>query len=371
MSLNPFKLEEYLGKYEFSAQYLLCCSDAESYQMSDILALASPKEKQLWENLSLGYTEVAGLPMLREVVSDTLYEGLGSDHILMFAGAQEGIFCALSSIISKEDHVIVLTPCYQSLLEVPRSKGAQISEIELKADNEWRIDLEAIKRAVRPNTQCIIINFPHNPTGQVIEAKELEELIGICEKNGIWIFSDEVYRLLGTPQNPWSKPAALCYDKAISLGVMSKAFGMPGLRVGWIACQDKKILKSIERMKHYTSICNSAPAEILSLISLSNKDKILARNNQIVARNLNILDQFFVEHAHLFEWVRPQGGCVGFVEYKGEQSVDTFCVQLVQKRSTLLMPASIYDHQGNYFRIGFGRENMPKALGQLQTFLNS
>ena len=367
--MNIFKLEDYLSKYEFSAKYLLCCSDAESLSMSEILNMAGPEEKQLWNNLQLGYTEVRGLPQLRQTVANELYPGLGADNILMFAGAEDGIFCALSSLIETGDHAIVLTPCYQSLLEIPNAQGADVTKIQLEEKNDWRIDLGAIQNSIRPNTKCIIINFPHNPTGQVIEEWELKELIEICKSKDIWLFSDEVYRLLGVPNKQWSLPASCLYDKAISLGVMSKSFGMAGLRVGWISCKNEGILKKVEQMKHYTSICNSAPAEILSLISLQAKDKILNRNNAIVAENLRILDQFFADYSHLFQWVRPQGGCVGFVRYKGSDSVQSFCDRLVKQKSVLLMPASIYDYDSNHFRIGFGRKNMPKCLDKLKEFL--
>lgn len=369
MSINVFKLEEYLSKYEFSADYLLCCSDAESFEMSEILALASPAERELWEQLRLNYTESRGLPLLRKVVAETLYPGLDADQILMFAGAEEGIYCVFQQLVGEGDHVIVLTPCYQSLLEIPISKGAKVSEISLKEENDWRIDLETIKKAVRPTTKFMIINFPHNPTGQVIEEQELQELVNLCQEHDIWLFSDEVYRLLGMPKEPWAQPAACLYDKGMSLGVMSKSFGMAGLRIGWIACQDKVVLKKLEHIKHYTSICNSAPAEILSLIALRNKEKILARNNQIVADNMKILDVFFEEYSHLFEWVRPQGGCVGYVKYKGAETVDSLCDRLVQEGSVLLMPASVYAHGESYFRIGFGRKNMPECLEKLKTFI--
>lgn len=367
--MNIFKLEEYLAKYEFSAKYLLCCSDAESFAMSEIIGMAGLQESDLWNNLRLGYTEAPGLPALRETVAHELYHEIESDNILMFAGAEEGIFCALNAIVESADHVIVLTPCYQSLLEIPKSKGADITEIQLKEENDWRIDLQSIQRTIKPNTKCIIINFPHNPTGQVIEEGELQALIEICEQSGIWLFSDEVYRLLGKPHKPWASPAACLYDKALSVSVMSKAFGMAGLRIGWIACQDKAILKKIEQMKHYISICNSAPSEILTLIALRNKDAILERNNKIVADNLKLLDQLFIEYSYLFEWVRPQGGCVGFVKYKGVGSIESFCEKLVNTQNVLLMPASIYDYASNHFRIGFGRKNMPECLDQLKEFL--
>lgn len=367
--MNIFKLEEYLAKYEFSSKYLLCCSDAESFSMSEIIDMALPEDKKLWEELTLKYTEPYGHPMLKKQIAH-LYAGLLDENVLCFAGAEEGIFCALSVLIQPQDHVIAITPCYQSLLEIPKSKGAYISEIQLKEENKWRIDLNAIQNAIKPNTKCIVINFPHNPTGQVIEEDELKGLIDICEARGIWLFSDEVYRLLGAPNKPWASPAACNYDKALSLGVMSKAFGMAGLRIGWIACKDKEIIHKMKLMKDYLSICNSAPSEILSIIVLNNKDKILQRNNKIVADNLKLIDQFFVEYSHLFEWVRPQGGCVGFVKYKGDDSIESFCERLVSKQNVLLMPASIYDYNSKHFRIGFGRKNLPECLEQLKEFLH-
>jgi aspartate/methionine/tyrosine aminotransferase len=169
---------------------------------------------------------------------------------------------------------------------------------------------------------------------------------------------------------PWASAAATVYEKALSINVMSKAFRMAGLRIGWVACQDKAMLKKIEYVKHYTSICNSAPSEILTIIALHNKDQILARNNQIVEENLELLDKFFKEYAYLFEWVRPEGGCIGFVRYKGSELIDSFCDRLVKNKNVLLLPASVYNYNGNYFRIGFGRKSMPESLDQLKGFLS-
>jgi aspartate/methionine/tyrosine aminotransferase len=369
MSINTFKLEEYLAKYEFCSPYLLCCSDAESFSMQELLAMATLEQKELWDNLSLGYTTVSGLEILREQIARSLYPTLSLNNILCFAGAQDAIFCALHTICEPGDHVIVLTPAYQSLLEIPALKNASVSAVALRKENNWRIDIHEIKKTLQSTTKCIVINFPHNPTGQVITQDELKDLVSLCREHDIWLFSDEVYRLLGTPYTPWALPAAEVYKKAISVGVMSKAFGLAGLRTGFIACQDKAILAKIERLKHYTSICNSAPSEILSLIALTNKNKILERNNKIVLENLRLLDKFMQEYSHLFGWIRPQGGCVGFINYKQQESVDEFSKRLLEKTGVLLMPASLFDHKSNYFRIGFGRKNMPKALEKLREFL--
>ena len=338
--------------------------------MQEIVQMADDECAALWNNLKLGYTEVPGHPKLREEIRKQIYPTLRTEHILCFAGAEDAIFCSLFALCEQNDEVIVLTPCYQSVLEVPLLKKAKIKQIALKKENDWKIDLEAIEKAIQPNTKCISINFPQNPTGQVITQDELVALAALCKKYNIWLLSDEVYRLLGQPKENWAQSAAEMYDKAISVGVMSKAFGMAGLRIGWIACQNQELLKKAEQVKHYTSICSSGPAEIITLIALRNIKKILARNNAIVGANLAILEDFFKKYDQLFTWIRPQGGCVGFVEYKGKESIEVLAEKLVQEKSVLLMPSSIFEFEGNYFRIGFGRKNMPEALAKFEEFIN-
>lgn len=367
--MKIFKLEEFLAQHEFSAQYLLCCSDAETFSMQDLLKMASSQDMELWEKLTLGYTETAGLPLLKHTIAQQLYPALNKDQIHCFAGAEDAIFCALHTLCHPGNHIIVLTPCYQSLQEIPLHRGAHVTDIALREENQWRIDIREIKHTITPKTKGIIINFPHNPTGQIISQDEIQELVALCTAHDLWLFSDEVYRLLGNPDTPWSSPAAELYPKAISLGVMSKSFGLAGLRIGWLACQDKKLLQKIARTKDYTSISNSAPSEILALIALRNKDQILARNNQIVAHNLTLIDQMMETHGNCLRWVRPQGGCVGFINYLGQESVDVFSKRLLQQTNTLIMPASIYDCKTNHFRIGFGRRNMPDALKNFKSIL--
>lgn len=368
MSLPLFKLEDYLGKYEFSAQYLLCCSDAESWSMNEIMDLADSQAQELWSTLRLGYTEVPGLPLLRKEIA-ALYPGLSNDEILCFAGAEDGIHCAMQTLLTDRDHVIVVTPCYQSLETLPRHLGADVTTIPLQEENGWRLDLNQVAASIRPNTKIMVINYPHNPTGQILDEQELLQLTDLLRPQGIYLFSDEVYRLLGPRETKWALPVASLYERGLSLGVMSKAYGMAGLRVGWIACQDQTLLKKIEQAKYYTSICNSAPSEVLSLMALRAGETILKRNNTILQENLALLDSFMERHAPKFSWVRPRGGCVGFVRYHGQGAVDQLAEQLVEKTGVLIMPASIYDCATNHFRIGFGRKNFPEALEMFEEFI--
>jgi aspartate/methionine/tyrosine aminotransferase len=368
MMLSVFRLEEYFSPWEFKAPYLLCCSDAESRSLEEILALADDRSKLLWSRLHLGYTEVKGLPILRNEIAK-LYQGLELENVVCFAGAEEGIFCSMQALVKEGDHVIVLTPCYQSLEDLPHHFGARVTAVRLQEENGWQMDINAIKDALTPSTRLIIINFPHNPTGAVLTDDRASALIDLARKRGIYIFSDEVFRLLGPSSTTWGPPIAVRYERGVSLGVMSKAFGLAGLRVGWIVTQDKDLLHQAEIAKHYTSICNSAPSEVLSLMALRSKDAVLGRNIEIVDKNLGLLDDFFDRHGDPFSWVRPQGGCVGFVHYKAHRPIDELVEALVHKQGVLLMPSRIYHFPGNYFRIGFGRKNMPEALVRFEAFL--
>ncbi len=367
MSLPPFKLEEFWKKYEFTAPYLLCPSDTESWRLSEILDLADFEAKKLWDNLSLSYTETSGLPVLREAIAG-LYESVNSQQIFTFAGAEEGIYCTLRGLLNRNDHVIVLAPCYQSLQSIPEAVGAQVTTVSLRYENQWKLDIEALGKAIRPNTKMILVNYPHNPTGALLSKSEFEALIDLARKHHLYLFSDEVYRYLEIDEKDRLPSLADAYERGIALNVMSKSFGLSGLRVGWIACQEAAVINAIGSYKLYTSICNSAHAEILALMALRARDYILTRNRAVLLRNLAVLDHFFERHESLLSWVRPQCGTVAFPKLHLPIAVDEFVERSVKECGVLVMPQSVFDVEGNFFRIGFGRKNMPEVLERFEAF---
>jgi aspartate/methionine/tyrosine aminotransferase len=155
---------------------------------------------------------------------------------------------------------------------------------------------------------------------------------------------------------------------------MSKSYGLPGLRIGWLACQDRAFLESCERYKHYLSICNSGPSEVLAEIALKARAPILERNRGIARHNLGLLDAFFADFPELFDWRAPDGSCVAFVRYKGREGAERFTERLVEETGVLLLPSSIYRSElgpvpQDYFRIGFGRSNMAEGLGVFRDWL--
>jgi aspartate/methionine/tyrosine aminotransferase len=367
MSIRPFALERYFAEHEFTAELLLCSSDVEAYGMAELLAMADEETRGLWDGLGLGYTETAGHPLLRAEIA-ALYRGLDAGDVLVFAGAQEAIFAFAQATLGADDHAVVVTPAYQSLYEVARTAGAQVSLVELEHESGWTLDLDDVRRELRPDTRAIVVNFPHNPTGAHIDRATLDALVQIAEDADAQLFSDEVYRWLEHPPSALLPGAAELSERAVSLGVLSKTFALPGLRIGWLACRDRELLGRIAAIKDYTTICSSAPSEILALIALRRRGEVVARSRAIVDANLPLLDGFFARWEDVFEWVRPRGAAIGFPRLVADVAIDDFARALVDEESVLLLPGSVYGHPGNHFRIGFGRRNMPEALARLERF---
>jgi aspartate/methionine/tyrosine aminotransferase len=370
--MRNFALEVYFSKWEFAAKYHLTASDAQSMTVSQLLAHASPADLERFDNLHLGYTKTFGAePLLHEIAKT--YEGVAEDQLLCFAGAQEGIYVAMQVLLTPADHCIVITPNYQSAETIPLSICA-VTGVALEEDAGWALDLDAVRAALRPSTKLISINFPNNPTGAIPSQETFAALIELCRERGIWLFSDEVYRLIEHHPDARLPQVADVYERGVSLNVMSKSYGLPGLRIGWLACQDRAFLQACERYKHYLSICNSAPSELLAEIALKAREAIVGRNRDLAYHNLELLDAFFADFPGLFDWRRPDGSCVAFIRYKGADGVERFTERLVEETGVLLLPSSIYHSElgpvpQDHFRIGFGRSNLPEGLTVFREWL--
>lgn len=370
--MRDFALEVYFSKWEFAAKYHMTASDIESMSIGELLDLAPSEFKTSFDSQWLGYTETHGSPELREEIAAT-YETAESADVLCFAGAEEGVYVAMRVLLKKDDHAIVVVPNYQAAETVPLDI-CEVTGVPLDENDNWSLDIDQIRRALKPNTKLISINFPNNPTGAVLEKSRFDALVELCRERGIYIFSDEVYRLVERDENIRLPQVADVYEKGLSLNVMSKAYGFPGLRIGWIVTRDRAVLQKMERYKHYLSICNSAPSEFLALAALKSRDKILERNRALVNRNAEKLGSFFAEFPELFEWIRSDGGCVAYPRYTGKEGADQFCEKLVADTGVLLLPPKIYTSEllktpTDRFRIGFGRKNIEQGLDVFRQYL--
>jgi aspartate/methionine/tyrosine aminotransferase len=372
--LPDFRLETYFSRWEFTARHHLTASDAQTMTMAELLAMADDADRAAWETLSLGYTETFGDPALRQAIAE-MYTHAEADDVICFAGAEEGLYLAMHALLGPDDHAVVITPNYQAAETVPLAL-CPVTGVALDPERGWALDLDAVAAAIRPTTRVVSVNFPNNPTGKVIDAADFARLARMCDDRGIHLFSDEVYRGLELAPSRRLPQAADLSERALSLNVTSKALGLPGLRIGWIACRDPELRSRLERAKHYTTICNSAPSEILARIALKARDRILDRNRAIIAGNLPAFEAFFAEFDDLFEWQAPDGGCVAYPRYRGRDGVERFCTELVEEAGVLLLPASIYrsgltDSPTDRFRIGIGRRDPEPALDAFATWLRA
>lgn len=369
MKLPPFRLERFFAEHEFSAPHLLCCSDCESFRLSELLALEDGAGEAL-HALPLGYTESPGGLALRQEIAG-LYQHIGADDVLVHSGAEEAIFTFMHAALDPGDHLIVHAPCYQSLTEVARSIGCEVSPWKASETTGWTLDLDDLRRLLRPNSRAIVINTPHNPTGYLMPAADQQGLRELAQERGLIVFSDEVYRLLEYEVSQ-RLPAFCDLDEhAVSLGVMSKAFGLAGLRIGWAATRNRTLREKMAAIKDYTTICNSAPSEFLAALALRHREVLLQRNRQIIAANLQQLDAFFARHQKHFNWRRPTAGPIAFPSLRGRIDAGDFCRRLLRGTGVLLLPGEVYDATyTRQFRIGFGRKNLPDMLPLVDSFLH-
>ena len=367
MTLAPFKLEQFFAQYEFSAQYLLCSSDCESMSIHELLSL-EPTAVEAFQQQWLGYTETSGSPELRQEITQ-LYQHITPDHILVHAGAEEAIFIFMNTVLKSGDHIIVHFPCYQSLMEIAKSMGCQVSPWPTHEADGWELNLDLLPQMIRPNTKAIVVNCPHNPTGYLMSHGKFEALVAIARQHNLLLFSDEVYRFLERQDEDTLPAACDLYENAVSLGVLSKAYGLPGLRIGWIAARNPQIYQAMAAFKHYTSICNSAPSEFLATLALRRRQSIIDRNRAIIAVNLEVCDRVFARYSDYFNWRRPQAGSTAFPSLTLDMNIEDFCIDLVKRQGVLLLPGTYFDYGDQHFRLGLGRKNLPTCLDQLETYL--
>jgi aspartate/methionine/tyrosine aminotransferase len=366
---RPFALERFFAEFEFSARHLLSSSDCETMSTRELLALEEGAEER-YLDLRLGYTETRGDPALRSALA-ARYEGIGPESLIVHAGAEEAILDLCLAVLSPGDHVIVNSPCYQSLSEVPRALGCAVDPWPLREEGgRWLFDLEALAGLLEPRTKLVVLNAPHNPTGALPTREEFDGIVALCRKAGALLFSDEVYRYL--ERDPRRRLPAACeaYENGISLGVLSKSAGLAGLRIGWLASRRADILDADAGVKDYGTICNSGPSEFLAIVAARHFDELVARSRSMIESNLVLVEDFFARRPGFASWTAPEGGPVGFPKIAGGDDAEALSRALVAEAGIMLLPGGCYGYDRSRFRIGFGRASLPQALDALDTWID-
>jgi aspartate/methionine/tyrosine aminotransferase len=368
MKITPFAIERYFARYEFSARHLLSSSDCESLTLAEVLASADDEMRQLWERLSLGYTESPGLPLLRREIAG-LYDDLDADEVLEVV-PEEGILLTMMVLLQPGDHVVATFPGYQSLYQLAADMGCAIDFWRpLEETDGWRFDLDALRSLLRPDTKLVVVNFPHNPTGALPAREEFAALVALVAESGARLFCDEMYRFLELDTTRRLPSAVELSRDAVALGGLSKSFSAPGLRVGWLATHDAGLRALLAVAKDYTTICASAPSEILAVMVLRGRERLLARNLELIRMNLAALRAFALHRPDLVTVTPPLGGSICLPRLRVQEGAARFCTRLVEETGVMILPGTVFDLDDEHVRVGLGRARFREGLEVVEDWL--
>jgi aspartate/methionine/tyrosine aminotransferase len=366
MSIRPFQLERYFARYEFQTPLALSSSDCEALSLEELLSLASEQDRARWAPLKLGYTESAGHPELREWIAAE-YEAIGADQVIT-AVPEEAIYLTMRTLLQAGDRIVCTFPGYQSLYEIGRSIGCEVNYWQPREGaSGWDFSLDDLEPLLELGPKAVIVNFPHNPTGAQLREEDWHRLLSRTERDGIWLVSDEMYRGLEYNGSPL-KAAVTAHSRGISIAGLSKAYGLAGLRSGWVVSQSVELLHAIQSYKDYTTICGSGPGEYLSLLAMKQAELLRTRCRKIIRKNREKLEQFMTLHTDYFEMREPHAGPICFPKWRGKSSSE-FCEKVAAEAGIMMLPSTVYDAGDAHLRIGFGRENFAVALDALAAYL--
>jgi aspartate/methionine/tyrosine aminotransferase len=290
---------------------------------------------------------------------------------LVVAVPEEAIFIGMNTLLKPGDGVISIFPAYQSLYEIARAAGCHVKAWQFETSEDgWRLDLDWLEDNIDKQTRLLVVNFPHNPTGYLPSLADFSRIVDLARKHGLYLFSDEMYRLLEYHPENRLPPVCTIYEKGISLSGLSKTFALPGLRIGWLATQDRDQVNRWLAFKDYTTICNSAPSEILGIIALRAKDRIIRRNLDIILLNLEVAGRFFSRYSENFNWIPPDAGSTAFPRLTDGTPVESFCEQVLEQQGVMIVPGSIFDFPGDHFRVGLGRRSLSGAFARVGDYLD-
>jgi aspartate/methionine/tyrosine aminotransferase len=318
--------------------------------------------------LRLGYTESQGHPLLREAIA-ALYAYASPADVVVLGAPEEGIYLTMRSLLEPGDHVVVLTPAYDSLINLAEHVSGNVSRWSIRPQSRgWSLDLEALDRLVTDRTRLIVVNFPHNPTGYLPTLGEFKAIFDVARRANAWVFCDEMYRGLERDEAERLPSAVDLYGKAIVLAGLSKTHGLPGLRTGWLIVRDAAVRGALINWKHYTTICPPAPSEALALAALRAHETLVRRSREIITGNLALAEAFFARRPELFSWRPPRAGSVALVGLDVPSAME-YCHALAREAGVLLLPGPYLGSDDHHVRFGFGRAGFAAALAHYDHYL--
>lgn len=367
MKINDFQVERWLNVYENEAQYELAETDIKAFTLEELNQLVPEEDLlQILLRMKLGYNPTMGSERLRILIANLYGGNTTAKNILITTGAIEADFLLSNVFVNQGDKVIVPWPAYQALYSTAEACGAQIQFWKLSPENNFQPDLDELSFLVDHQLKLLILNIPHNPTGAVINRKQLGMILNWAEEYGFYVLCDEVYHELFLQPDSVPPYARSLSERAISVGSMSKAYGLSGLRLGWIAGSEE-IIEQCWQLKDYTSISNSPISDYLAQLALIHAEKITRRNHTIIHQNHAVMEEWFKKNNRYFHYYLPDAGVLCFPELKNiTVSSRQLALDLFHSKSLLVVPGECFDMPG-YLRIGFGGDT-DKLRSSLSVF---
>ena len=352
-----------------AARANLSPSFAEPLGTATLLAL-EPGSAERFVALPLNYGTAFGAQALREAIA-ARYEHISPDEVVAASGGDDTLVSLFMALLQPGDHVIVHSPIYQPLAGLAAWCGAEISFWAAEEESGWTPSLAELRRLLRPKTRMIVTNFPHSPTGFVPERGFLEEMIELADGVGAILVGDEIYR--GLPLDGRAEAPSLTdlTARAVVVNSVSKTFGLPGLRVGWLVTRDATTLDAVRRFRMYQNSYIGAPAEFLATLAVHHADHILTRHQSLARANLARLAVFIDRHADHFSWVPPRGGLVAFPRWLGDESTSALSDRLLHDHGLLLAPSAYFGGGERHVRFGFGTTSAMDGLDVLEQALRT
>lgn len=368
MEIAPALLEYWLRDRYFNTELDISCSGVETFSFGELRQLFNITPEDL-DRIVLNDSRTLGDPDLRTAIANRWANGK-AERVMATNGSSEAIYLIMRSLLEPGDEVVVLDPAYQQLFAIAEAIGCELKHWRLRFENSFRPDLSEARRLIGPHTRMIVVNFPHNPTGASLTPAEQDELIELAASAGAYLIWDAAFAEL-TYDSPVLPEPGERYHRAITLGTLSKAFGLPGLRVGWcLAAPD--VLERLVRLRDYTTLALSPLVEHVATRVIENADLLLQPRLAQAGHNLELLLSWANRHREFVSIVRPQGGVSVFMRLYDVDDIEDFCRELADKYSVLLIPGTSFGNP-NHVRLGFGcaTRDLTPALSRLSEHLHS
>lgn len=372
MKTTPSALERFYVQWEFSVTTNISASCGAETTTADLLAMAGEEQKNEYLSLGLGYRENKGDGRLRELIAAE-YENLTADDIQLACGGSEAIFLLMHTELSPGDRIIAETPLYQTLFQVAEDHDVEVGWLDLLESEGYVPSPERLADLLKAKpAKMVVINHPHSPTGSILSAALLTQIVDICDRYGALLVSDEVYWGAFYNEADVVPHAADLAPNVVTIGDMTKPYGLGGLRIGWLASRRRDILEAASALKDYTTMCAAGPSEYLSAIALNHKKKILARNVGIAVENIALFDGVVKDSGSRLSWVRPRGGYTGFVSLNVPgMTARELALRLIKQKDVLILPGDVFGDEGKFrIGVGTGRDEFVRGVGALADFVS-